>query len=474
MVWRLNNFNKLMLVAAALLIAPTIISPTTNQLQAKKATKMITKPITVKEIQTDNNYTVWFAPSNVKVVTIKFTFLNSGKARNNAKDKNSSRKNLGVTDVLQEMLKEGAGEYDSEQFKKFLQEKNIQLCIEADNDTTSILARTVSSNFKDAFKILALVATKPKFDPKELELAKIQTKAALSQQLQEPRFIAGQELVSFVLGEDHVYSARTEDVVKNIPNITREQLVEFVKSHFTRENIRIAIAGNANEDEIAKIADEVLKDLPSVPVELAEQKAPEEYHNLGKTHYVFMDVPQSNIYFAQKGVAFEDPDFAAFTLIQHMLGAPFESRLWHEVREKRGLAYFCSTKISNADKANLLLGLTATDQKNVAETIKTIKSVWETITKDGITQAELDLFKSNYTGVFASNFDSTIGVAGVLSAYQKRRQGLERLEKRNDMISNLTLDDINKALKRLHPDGIAFVVVGRDKNELKENSKAKL
>ena len=91
---------------------------------------------------------------------------------------------------------------------------------------------------------------------------------------------------------------------------------------------------------------------------------------LGERVVVNLDVPQTIINFGAPGVSRDDPDFIAAYVVNHIYGAgSHSSRLYHEVREKRGLAYGIRTSLIWMEHANIVSGGTATRGDRAAETL---------------------------------------------------------------------------------------------------------
>jgi zinc protease len=115
------------------------------------------------------------------------------------------------------------------------------------------------------------------------------------------------------------------------------------------------------------------------------------------------------------------------------------------------------------------MGHTATKNSTVKEVISRIRKVWAD-TIQGITQNELDAIKKRVIGSFAIKFSSTIDIAKALMIYQFDNLGLDYINKRNNIISTLTLADINKVAKSLlNPEQLTFVVVGDPKELSAQN-----
>ncbi|HSI41966.1 MAG TPA: insulinase family protein, partial [Xanthobacteraceae bacterium] len=176
-----------------------------------------------------------------------------------------------------------------------------------------------------------------------------------------------------------------------------------------------------------------------------------------------LNVPQASIVFGGIGLKRNDPDFIPAFVLNHMLGgSAFSSRLFREVREKRGLAYSVYSQLAPLDHAGLLLGGTATKNDRAAESIELIRAEYLKLLTDGPSEEELADAKSYLIGSFALRFDSSAKVASQLLQIQLDDLGIDYIDVRNKLVAAVTLADIKRVAGRFAKDpALLFSVVGR-------------
>ena len=175
-----------------------------------------------------------------------------------------------------------------------------------------------------------------------------------------------------------------------------------------------------------------------------------------------LDVPQTVITFGGPGVMRHDPNFMAAYVVNHILGGGgLSSRLYHEVREKRGLAYSVYEALLWMDHSALFIGNTGTRADRAGETMDAIEKEIRRIAEDGPTQQELDEAKSYLKGSQMLALDTSSKLASGLLQYQLDKLPIDYIEKRNAIVDAVTLDDAKKAAKRLWGQGLLTVIVGR-------------
>jgi zinc protease len=415
---------------------------------------MTTSPISVQELKTNLGKSIWFVPTSIPVMSVSITFRNAG-------DRSSPSNLPGLTDLIAALLDEGAGPYDSQSFKKLLLEKNISLSVASSQDNFTITFRTVKENVKDALELIKLILSSPRFANEDMQRVKQQIIAGLQQSLHHPQPIAKEELQKNLLGETHPYFKRTSERIKVISTMQADQLRAQMQKNLTQANLEVVACGNIAPSELVQYLEKAFGDLPKG--EPTSQPVPTKLQNLGKVFNVKLDIPQSLIFFAHPGVSRQDPDFYALYVAARILGSGnFESRLWNEIREKRGLAYFCNLDLFTNDLAHGMIGATATKTESLEETISVIRQEWKNLIEKGITQEELDFHKKNIMGSFPLSFGSTLETVNTLALYRQDDLPVDYVEKRNSYFSKLTIEDINQVIKKiLHPELLTFIVVGR-------------
>jgi zinc protease len=166
--------------------------------------------------------------------------------------------------------------------------------------------------------------------------------------------------------------------------------------------------------------------------------------------------------FGGPGFRRSDPSFMAGYVVNHILGGGgLSSRLYHEVREKRGLAYSVYESLLWMDHSALFIGNTGTRADRAGETVDAITKEVRRMAEDGPTQQELDEAKSYLKGSQMLALDTSSKLASALLQYQLDRLPIDYIEKRNAIVDAVTLDDAKKAAQRLWAQGLLTVIVGR-------------
>lgn len=366
----------------------------------------------------------------------------------------------GLADMVSGLLDEGAGPLDSMAFQGRLEDLAITLRFEAGRDSFDGRLTTLTENRDAAFDLLRLAVTAPRFDAEPVERIRGQILSNLRNQTQDPDTLARQALFA-ELFPAHPYGRRLEGTEETVNALTVEDLRGFAARRLALDNLVIGVVGDISPAQLAQALDQAFGGLPAkaAPWRL-ETVAPRSANTVTVIKQPF---PQSTIVYAQRGVLRDDPDYYAAYVLNHILGGGgFTSRLYNEVRDKRGLAYSVYSALVPMDFAGLVLGASGTRNDRAAETVKVIQDEWRRMAAEGPTAKELEDAKLFLTGSFPLQFSSSDRISGILTAIQLDDLGIDYLEKRNALIEAVTLEDAHRLARTLlDPAGLSFVVVGQ-------------
>lgn len=385
----------------------------------------------------------------VPLVALAFTF-EGGAAQDPATKP-------GTAQLLSRLLDEGAGPYTSDAFQERLAARAIELTFTAAPDAIGGSLKTLVKHADEAFELLRLALAEPRFDADSVERVRAQAIAGLRYQQNDPGAMASKRFFAEAF-PDHPYGRPVAGTLESLAAITRDDLVELHRAVFVRGGAKIVAVGAIGTDAFGAMLDRVFGGLPA-PASLPPL-APTRLGGLGRRVVVDLDVPQSVIRFGVNGVSWRDPDFIAAYVLNHILGGgAFTSRLFQEVREKRGLAYSVGTSLVSYRSAAMTWGYTATKNERVAECLELIEAEMGRLKQDGPSDDELAKAKDYLTGSYALGFDTSTKIAHQLTQIAFEGFDVDYIARRNELVSAVTQDDIRRVAARMFEDGRMLVVV---------------
>ncbi len=410
----------------------------------------------VERVVTPAGIEIWYVrEANIPVISVSLGFR-GGTALDPA-DKS------GLANFALGLLDEGAGDMDSLAFQQAVVNRAIQLSGDASRDMVTVSLQTISRHRDEAFGLLGLALGDAHFAAEPVERVRLQILNTLADEERSPRSIAARDWFRDVFAE-HPYSRRANGTEEAVRAITPADLKAWAKGRFARDNLIVGASGDVAPEEIARLVDIALAGLPA---EAATAAVPEAaFPAAGATRVVRMPLMQSIVVFGLPGIKRDDADFYAGYVMNYILGGGgFTSRLYQEVREKRGLAYSVYSYLAPLEHAGLYMGGVATRNDGVAEVLDIIRAEIARLAEHNISAEELAMAKQYLTGAFPLRLDTSGKVARILVQMQFEDLGIDYLVRRNGYIEAVTLDDTARAARRLlDPERMRVVVVGDPEN----------
>lgn len=408
--------------------------------------------IPIKEVTSPGGITAWLVEDhNIPFTALEIQFR--GGTSLEAPDKR------GVVNLMTATLEEGAGELDSQGFAEARDALAASFSFNAGTDSVGVSAQFLTENRDQAIDLLRAALVTPRFDQDAVDRVREQVLSNLRSNEKDPGTIASEQFDLLAFG-GHPYGSSGDGTIETVTALTRDDVAAAHKAALARDRVFVAAAGDITAEELGLLLDRLLGDLPATGApQLTE--AP-WLLPAGVTVQAFPS-PQSTVFFGQRGIPRDDPDFfPAFVLNEMLGGGRFTARLMTEVREKRGLTYGIGTYIVNMDHADMLLGQFSASNDKVAEAIEVVKSEWGRIGREGVTPEELEATKTYLTGSYPLRFDGNGPIASILVGMQMDGMPIDYVTTRNSKVEAVTMDDIKRVAASLFdPEALHFVVVGQ-------------
>ena len=408
--------------------------------------------IEIQEVTSPGGITAWLVEDhNIPFTALEIQF--KGGTSLEAPDKR------GVINLMTATLEEGAGEMDSKAFAEARDALAADISFDSGTDSVGVSAKFLTENRDQAIDLLRAALITPRFDQEAVDRVREQVLSNLRSNEKDPGTLASEKFDALAFG-DHPYATSGDGTIATVTKLTRDDVVAAHKAALARDRIFVAASGDITADELGKLLDRLLGDLPATG---AAQPQAAPWLLTGGNTVVDFPTPQSTVVFGQLGIPRDDPDFfPAFLLNEVIGGSRFTARLMTEVREKRGLTYGIGTYLVNRDQANMLLGQFSASNDKVAEAIKVVKAEWGRLVAEGVTPEELEATKTYLTGSYPLRFNGNGPIASILVGMQMDALPIDYVTTRNARIEAVTMEDIKRVAGRLFkPEDLHFVVVGQ-------------
>jgi zinc protease len=328
------------------------------------------------------------------------------------------------------------------------------------SDSTNVSWDCLKDNFDDVFKVFVEVLREPEFREDKLDLAKRQVNTSISRRNDEPFQIAFREAAKLVYGADSPYARVPE--YATVAAVTRDDLLSWHQQYVQPNNIILGVVGDFDSGAMEAKLHEAFDSWPKGPA------APKHEASFSgpKPGIYFVpkdDVTASTVQMVDLGTTRDNPDYYAIEVFNEFFGGSFSSRLFSNIRSKKGLAYAVGggigTDYDHPGSLRLFLG---TKSRTTAAAIDAFNEELDALKTKPATPEELTKAKEAILNSFVFRFDSKEKVLRERMTYEFYGYPADFLERYRAGISKVGIEDVSRvAGKYIHKDKLAILVVGK-------------
>lgn len=365
----------------------------------------------------------------------------------------------GIYNFVMNMLTEGTEHYTGAQLAQEIEARGMNLAIAPGSITLSVL----KEDLEKGLELIIEMLTNAIFIPEEIEKVREQLLVDIKNFWDHPSSCAKQ-LVRSCIYKGHPYSKNSLGVKDVIESLTRADLIAFYKKYISPSGAKLAIVGDLKGYNLEKILNKTIGVWKGPHITALEFPALQEHKPATITHP--MDRDQVVLSFASPSIARKDPDFDKLFIFDQILGAgvlnSMSCRLF-DLREQSGLFYTISgSLIAQAnEQPGMVLVTTIVSLDRLDEAEEAIKNTLATAV-DTLTERELITAKNAIVNASVLNFESNAGIAGAFLFLDRYGLPFDFFDKRAQQLENITVADVQKAVKRvLDANKLSIFKVGR-------------
>ena len=326
-----------------------------------------------------------------------------------------------------------------------------------DRECTGYWCRMALPHYRRGVEVIADIIKSPLFREEDIAQEKHVVVEEIRATHDSPGALAAL-LLDSALWPNQALGRDIAGSVETVEAIPRSVMIDYHRQQYTGRNIVVAVAGNVGHDDVVEQLDGLLSDVPD-----GEPRSmfPYEDNLLGPTVTGGRrDLEQLHMAMAFKGVGMHDPRRAALRIMTVVLGGSMSSRLFEEVREKRGLAYGIGSSMHTLTDCGVLDIHTGVESSRAVEALGVI--VEELVKmRDGITEEELHDARELSKGRMILGMEESRAVANDMAAQELLRGRIETLESRISDLETVSLSDVQSVADEIiTADKLAISAVG--------------
>ena len=338
-------------------------------------------------------------------------------------------KNLSALDIAEKIESIGAG-----------------LGADTSTDYFSLSLKTVTADFVPMLQLLGEIMRFPTFPEAEVELERKLTLQNIRSQKEQPFNVAFNQLREMMYPE-HPYGVSVLGTEETVGKLTSKDLQQYHQTYFRPDNLIISLSGRITKAEALDLISEVFGDWekPRDPLPQAKLDA---IASSPERKEIIRDTQQAIVMLGYLGNTVDDADYPVFKLISTYLGNGLSSRLFVELREKRGLAYdvsaFYPTRVATAPFITYM----GTAPTNAEIAIAGLSGEVDRLRAEKLSEKELENAKNKLLGQYALGKQTNGEIAQIYGWYETLGLGVEFDTKFQEVITQVTPEKIQEVADR--------------------------
>ena len=374
----------------------------------------------------------------------------------------SDGQQFGLSALTADLLDTGAGKWNADEIAQRFESVGAQFGVSSSMDTTTVSLRTLTDKtlFDKALETMQVILTKPAFNQADFKREQRRTLSGLKQQEESPAALASIAFYNALYGT-HPYAHPESGVIKTVSAFKAADIRHFYQKSYVADNAIVVIVGALSKQQAEQTAEQLLAGLPlgKRPETLPDVAMPLK----ATQQHIEFPSSQTHVLVGLPGSYRKDPDYFNLYVGNHILGGSgLVSKLFDEIREKRGLAYSASSNFMPMLKPGPFLISLQTRNDQTAQALQVLNQTLADFINKGPTEVELTATKKNITGGFAMRFDTNKELAGYVAMIGFYEMPLDYLDTFQQKTEQVTVASITEAFKRrVNPQLLQTITVGK-------------
>jgi len=375
--------------------------------------------------------------------------------------RNETPTQAGVSHFLEHLLFKGTERFSAIEIAEKLDGLGASVNAATGKETTHLHARFLDEHTEEVFGLLAEMLLAPTYPEIDSEREVVLEEIAMYED--EPQDRVHDILAEAVFG-GHPLGRRVLGEAEVISSVPVPEIEAYRSARYTGENVVVGAAGNVDHEQIAGFAERLVqpaaKTSATAPADQPDDKA--------RLCFYQKDTEQYHICFGAPGITRDDDRRYALAVLDSIFGGSSSSRLFIEVREKRGLAYSVGSYSEQYTDSGLIASYVGTREDNVEEACSIIGAELARLRSEPVSDQELARAKENVKGRLVLTSESTAARMTRISRATLFGLPIDSLDEMLAKVDAVSVDDLSALVGELYqPERLSAACVGRDENRFR-------
>ena len=314
-----------------------------------------------------------------------------------------------------------------------------------------------------AMEVLSDMLAHSRLDEEEIDRERSVVQQEIRRTRDQPAAWCG-ELLGQALFGDQPLGWSTAGTEETVAELQRQDFVSWLDTWYGSPNIVVSVAGNASPDKVATLAQTHLGNgrRPSAPAVIPVTGRLPSRRVISDSR----PISQTNLYLGMTAIPHGDPDRYVLQVLNSLLGRGMSSRLFKEVRERRGLAYSVSSSVSRHKDTGVFAVTAGVSPEKLDEAVTVIQQELARAVEEAVPEGELTKARDYTVGTFRLSLETPMALAQRAGEQLLTLGEIDPIETVVERIKSVSADDIRRVAQRvLVPENAVLAVVGPDAQE---------
>ena len=311
----------------------------------------------------------------------------------------------GIAHFLEHIVFKGSQKYSGEEIKRRIEGVGGTLNAFTTEEQTCFYAKIPSEHISQTFDVLADMVLYPKITAADVAKEKTVIVEEIKMYHDLPQYFV-LELLDELVWPGHPLGKNLAGSVETVTGITHSDLKDFHRQHYAPENIVIAACGHLTHPKIMQLARNTVSKMNPLPKQ--QYVKVNEVQSRPRTRFYKKDIEQMHVALGLPGYDERHKDRYVLSLLSIILGGNMSSRLFVEIREKRGLAYSISSSFKALHDTGLFLIRAGVDNAKVIEAVSLIQKELDKVRSTGVGQNEFERAREYLSGQLVLGLEDTM------------------------------------------------------------------
>lgn len=374
-------------------------------------------------------------------------WVNTGAASESAEDN-------GISHFIEHMVFKGTKKRNARQISEDIENVGGATNAYTSRHFTCFYAKMLKDDLELATDVICDFITNPTFDNGEMTKEKEVVVQEIKQSIDAPDDLVFDYFQAAAF-PNQAAGRTILGTTEQVRGFTRERMLGYMASHYTADNMIAVAVGKVDHDKFVKMIEARMGVLPA-HIGFTE----EEQRYTGGGRVESKDIEQTHLVLGFRGASYLDKDYYRYSVLSTIFGGGMSSRLFQEIREKRGLVYTISSFNQALKNAGVFGIYAGTTPKELNELLPVVATEIKKLTNDKVSEAELKRAKTQIKASLLMSLESSSTTAEIMARQMLLFKRIIPTEEIVAKIEAITADELLNLAQRIFVTTPTYALLG--------------